>query len=488
MPAFAQGRESFHLFDGKDEVLLLEGESREQAFSLGLEALPAALSGADLDPFLSLLAEGPASSPATARKYFWRAVGEITLFNFIVFSFDHWVRKADFSQVSPATWWANLRRGWRFDDDAFRTNEGLHAYHGNTYFNSARANGYDFWESIPFTAFGVLFWQYFMENGQVDMCDISSGVFGGPVVGEVFNRVSMMLLDNTASGWPRFWRELAATVVNPAGGLVRLLNGDVKRDFPNPDDRFPSVLAVSVEGGYRRVAEGSETVSHASQGSFVVNIRYGDAFAGSLSNPFDVFEAAVEILQPASYILTRVQERGLVALGDIASSPAAEHKLGVFMNYEYLNDLQTFQEAFFSGALLSRFPLSASTNVRTELNLGLYPLTALQVDHSAADIAATGRDYDMGPGFGTETQVTLQHQGADLLEAGYRVIWTRTSGGISHHSTVQFAWVDATCPLTRSLALGAGWGWDHRLTSYDAFPTMGTGHSQWRVFAVLGTP
>ena len=123
-----------------------------------------------------------------------------------------------------------------------------------------------------------------------------------------------------------------------------------------------------------------------------------------------------------------------------------------------------------------------------ELNLGLYPLTALRVDHPVADVAATGRDYDMGPGFGTGTRVTLQHLGADLMEAGYRVIWTRTSAGISHHSTVQFAWVNATCPISRFFGVGAGWAWDSRLTSYDQFPSLRSAHTQWRVFGVLGRP
>lgn len=488
--AFAQSRsQGFHLFDAARETIWLREGGRTEAFSLGLEELPGEARAVELIlPLPLATGESGAAQPAP-KKYFWRAVGEVTFFNAIPFFYNRYAREADFAHVSPSTWWRNLRRGWHFDNDSFQTNEFLHAFQGSMYFNSARANGYGFWESIPFTAFGAVFWQYFLETGQVDMSDVATGTFGGTVQGEVFLRVSRMILDNTASGWSRFWREFTATVVNPAGGLVRLLNRDVKKDFPNPDDRFPSVLAFSMEGGYRHVTAGSTQVAHAGQGSMVVRLRYGDAFDGTLSKPFDVFDAVLEILQPAGMVINRLQERGLVALGEAGSSPAAQHKVGVFMNYEYINDgLQAFQEAFFSGASLSRFPLSAGTELRTEVNLGAYPLTAVQVDYQAQDLAATGRVYDYGPGFGAGTAVTLRRIGADLVRAGYRAIWTRTSSGISHHTTLQFAWVDARCPITRGLAVGAGWGWDQRITSYDENPTVKSAHTQWRLFGVFGNP
>jgi hypothetical protein len=115
-------------------------------------------------------------------------------------------------------------------------------------------------------------------------------------------------------------------------------------------------------------------------------------------------------------------------------------------------------------------------------------VTALGVDYPAQDLAATGRVYDYGPGFGAGTAITLQRELADLVNAGYRAIFTRTSAGISHHSTLQFAWVNARCPITRAIAVGAGWAWDQRITSYDQNPTVRTAHMQWRVFGVLGRP
>ena len=72
---------------------------------------------------------------------------------------NYYVRDADFSHVTPQTWWDNITGPWVWDDNNFQTNQFAHPMHGNFYFNSFRSNGYNFCAS-PGAAFaGPHLWE-----------------------------------------------------------------------------------------------------------------------------------------------------------------------------------------------------------------------------------------------------------------------------------------------------------------------------------------
>ena len=78
----------------------------------------------------------------------------------------------EWAYLSAETWKYNLKHGWVWDDDHFGTNFIGHPHTGNIYFNIARANGYSFWESIPYAVGGSLVWEYFGENTQPSKNDM----------------------------------------------------------------------------------------------------------------------------------------------------------------------------------------------------------------------------------------------------------------------------------------------------------------------------
>ena len=61
------------------------------------------------------------------------AVGEIVAINLLVWSFNEYIRGADFTQVSPRSWWENISGGFTYDDNHFTTNMFAHPYHGSLY-------------------------------------------------------------------------------------------------------------------------------------------------------------------------------------------------------------------------------------------------------------------------------------------------------------------------------------------------------------------
>ena len=105
-------------------------------------------------------------TPHEATKHFWLAVGELAIVEFIPWAFAKWIRTwedpADnWANVTADTWWSNINHGWEYDGDAFLTNYFAHPYHGSLYFNTGRANGYDFWESTAWALTGSALWEYF---------------------------------------------------------------------------------------------------------------------------------------------------------------------------------------------------------------------------------------------------------------------------------------------------------------------------------------
>ena len=79
----------------------------------------------------------------------------------------------------------NFKTGPVWDTDKFSTNLVAHPYHGSLYFNAARSNGMNFWQSIPFAAGGSLMWEFFMENEPPSINDLMATTFGGVELGEI---------------------------------------------------------------------------------------------------------------------------------------------------------------------------------------------------------------------------------------------------------------------------------------------------------------
>src|SRR5207253_7258198 len=109
--------------------------------------------------------------------------------------------------------------------DRFGINFIGHPYTGTLYFNSARSNGYSYWQSFPFGIEGSLMWEYFGENTKPSYNDIINTPVNGAFLGEILYRISSKILDDRTKGMQRFSRELLAGLIDPMRGVNRLLQG-----------------------------------------------------------------------------------------------------------------------------------------------------------------------------------------------------------------------------------------------------------------------
>src|SRR4030095_13389241 len=138
--------------------------------------------------------------PWESKKRFGMAVLELGIVELIPWMFSKYVTKPGWANVGLQTWWSNVQSGFEYDGDNFLTNNFAHPYHGSLYFNSARTNGYNFWESMPFAFAGSLFWEYFGEFYRPSINDWINTSVSGINLGEMLYRVSNVVTDNTAHG------------------------------------------------------------------------------------------------------------------------------------------------------------------------------------------------------------------------------------------------------------------------------------------------
>jgi hypothetical protein len=421
-------------------------------------------------------------APSAARR-FLTAAGELALIELLPWIYDRYIEDESFARISWHTVSENFKAGFGFDSDHFNINQSQHPYQGGLFFEAGRSNGYTYWESGLFALAGSLIWECCMENTQPSINDLVNTTLGGMARGEVQHRLSVMILDNTASGGDRVLREIGAALINPVGAVTRLVNGDMARQFPNSEDRFPDGFSLSSEFGYRHV-EGP--VQYPDQGVISFAARYGDPFVADVREPFDAFSASIDLNFPADPVITRFEERGILRSWELTDRTAsARHVFEFSQEYEYINNqAQVFGAQMFSGGLLSRYALGHGLVAATDLDGVVIPLAGVKT--TDFESPQTGRNYDYGPGGGVIAAVRLYGRERLLLSVGYGLAWVHTVNGASENNTLQFFRATATVPIAGPIGLGGGYRWYSQKTTYSgAFYQPRQTQSEWRAFVSI---
>ena len=171
------------------------------------------------------------------------SASEILSINMGVWAFDRYVAKSDFAYISGRTIKNNFREGFVWDNDCLGTNMLMHPYHGSLYFNAARTNGFNYYQSLPFTFGGSLMWELFLENESPSISDLICTTTAGSMFGEASFRIANLIIDNSATGVNRVFREIFAGLISPVSGLNRVITGNAWRrsshaNVDKPDFEF----------------------------------------------------------------------------------------------------------------------------------------------------------------------------------------------------------------------------------------------------------
>jgi hypothetical protein len=394
----------------------------------------------------------PDSLPS--EKHFWLASGEIFATNLVIWSYDRYIRENGTNpgfRIGFNSWAENLTNGFEWDDNSFSTNQFAHPYHGSMYFNAARANGYSYWESMPFTFGGSFMWEYFGEVHHPSMNDWIATSVGGMVLGETFYRVSDLVLDNTATGGDRRWREFAGLLLNPVRGVNRLITGEAFRVAPNPPGRLPDYLGSTVRFGLRSISDSHIGVADTSGLFADVGLQYGDPFSGKAKRPFDYFTFGLELDSHEKSTLARANVLGLLYGGDVHKGEETQHYLGAFQYYDYYNNRAfEFGGQSVGAGLLTKFDAGQDMQFRTALHASVLLVGGTESDYASF----SGREYDYGPGMGFRLLAGFQRHGWDVVSVGTQQFWIYPLNGNVGHHVVSMTAVRAQIPLRHEMAAG----------------------------------
>ncbi len=228
----------------------------------------------------------------------------------------------------------NLTYPWQWDDNQFVNNQFSHPYHGSLYYNSARTNGYDFWESFAWPFVGSAMWEIAGESWAPAPNDLLNTSFGGVVLGETLFRLSSLALDNTATGSERTFREIGGFLLNPLRGFNRLIRGETHGVSANPDDWRPSKVFGVLDVGYRRTANEfsfDSVKTDLDQWDIGFKLAYGDPAKDLVGEALLVLRAGrgnrrpAAGQRPAPEPALRARQHRRLAAGIVGPSPVRAH-------------------------------------------------------------------------------------------------------------------------------------------------------------------
>ena len=451
----------------------------------------------------ALLATGPLVTSVSAQtdsarcpqcvipKKVGRAAWELVLVQLIPWSFNHFVRDAEWATIGPDVWWTNLQNPWQWDNNAFLNNQFSHPYHGSLYYNVARTNGFNFWESSLWSFGGSFMWEVMGEQWAPAPNDLLNTGMGGITLGEMLFRVSSLVLDNTATGFERTMREIGGFALDPVRGFNRLLDGQMNDVTQNPPDWRPDKIRGSLDFGLRHSEGNRGTGDKVSGDQFHVqfDLDYGNSVDDLSKKPFSFFEASVGVAEKfnGSRALQDLHARGSLGARTLSESSKSIHRLAAFITYDFFGQpFFEFGAQGFQGGLVSRWGDAEGVRLHTELLSVFQPVAALQSDYFVTE---EGRDYDYGMSLGGRGLARVTKQGFGYLEANANWLWTGIISGFNgDHIQTSASLEGKVYPFRGRFGLGGAVTYYHRTSDYNTLDDVKVEGTQYRLFIATSIP
>lgn len=364
------------------------------------------------------------------KKRFWQATTSIVGLNFGVWIFNRYIINEDFANINMNSVKENFKHGFIWDNDKLSTNMFLHPYHGSLYFNSARSNGYNYWQSGLFAFGGSAMWELFLESEYPSTNDIVATPIGGMALGEVFYRISDEILDNRAIGLERIGREIGAFVLSPMRGLNRIIDGDAWQQHATSGRQYSeSRCNVTIAGGMRTLDFNREAPNKSIGFASEINVEYGDRFNSEQENPYDFFCLRVGLnIQESQPIFGQVNLIGRLFNRGVFDNTKTKLNVGIYQHFDFY-DSDTILEKNNRAPYKFATPASVGCGLQfQQSNIGNWDFSAtahingiLMAGVLSDHYQLKNRDYNVASGVGSKLNlkalfksnkysVTLSHE------------------------------------------------------------------------------
>lgn len=272
-----------------------------------------------------------------SKKHFWRASAEVVGFNLGLWAFDRYVQHGDYAYISLNTIKTNFKVGFKWDNDKLGTNTFSHPYNGSIFYNAARSNGFNFWQSELFAIGGSGMWELFMEREYPSTNDFIATPIGGAALGEIFFRASDAVLDDRKRGADRAAREIACFIIDPMRGINRIVTGDAwkvrptrGRLFGQPNFALRASIgwkALQYNGHFRDVHQGL---------GIQIDAEYGDRFEVKSSSPYDyfTFKGQLQVMKTQP-LLTQIEIKGRLLARELFDNHRSQGSIGLYQHFDF---------------------------------------------------------------------------------------------------------------------------------------------------------
>ena len=407
--------------------------------------------------------------PKYNLKYKWYIPAyRVVLTNVASWAVTRYVYNFEWARISPATWKYNLKHGFEWDSDRFGTNFIGHPHTGNLYYNVARSNGYNYFQSVPFAIGGSLMWEYFGENTRPSINDIINTPVSGAFLGEIFYRISSNILDDHTRGRERVLREIFAGLIDPPRALNRLTQGKMSRHTPG-EVYQKEPLNATFDLGAIRINNTNTAGKDVTNAAATLQLDYGNPFEARSRKPFDLFRLRVELNYGTNTrLLGNVNGYGIL----FGKNYKPDRLLaGIFQHFDYWNNsLFQIGAIGFGGGLIGRIPVAQHSNIFSTLHLGVVPLAGNNT-RFGPDTSEV-RQYNFGGGLEAKAEETfnLNKWASVGFTAFYYYIHTYV--GIKGNSLVGILKPNVTFHVYKGMSLG----YEHFIYQNDRYNT-GITHS-----------
>jgi hypothetical protein len=263
------------------------------------------------------------------------AAAEILGFQVLLNRFDNAFEGSDYS-VNVGTMRRNLHSSWVLDQDPFEVNQLGHPYQGSVYFNAARSNGMNFWESMGYAFAGSAVWEIAGENTPPSRNDQITTSFGGTFLGEALYRMSSLVLEN-GYGLDPGARELVAGALSPMLFFNRYVrpgrsSGVFTSNHPALYSRLQlgASTAVKNQAGPSLGHTGPELAA-----DFLLDYGLPGKAGYEYHRPFDYFR--FQLRASSAQAVESMGVRGMLVGAPYAAGSSLRGIAGIYGSYDYLS-------------------------------------------------------------------------------------------------------------------------------------------------------
>lgn len=442
------------------------------AQSFGETELPSGLSKSE-----TVFEKDSIASKIENEKNYLLPAAEVVGLNLGVWAFNRYLTSEGWSEISWETIKNNFKNGFEWDVDGYLMNQFLHPYHGSNYYNAARSSGLGFWESAPYAFGGSLMWEYFMENEPPSYNDIVNTPVTGIILGEISFRVSDLIIDESATGFERFLRELSSTVISPMKGFNRLIRGDMwKNGIKKEKQSFKAVVSVGAHNVFfSRKINNSRTYA-----SFRTDLNYGNQFdVKNHKEPFDYFSLHAEINFTPDDNIVGILASGVIWDDNIKLFNTSKNIIGIYKEVDILiNTVYKLSATSVSGQIINTIPITPAISMQNYLGLSAILMGATNSLYSVE----YGKDYNIGPGASGKVGFKFSFKEFGDFYANYKRYWIHTLSGAESEEFVGLLNVGLNYYLSESTSIGLDYLLYERYGDYKYFPNTQDANSALRVY------